>query len=49
LPFADNSFDILFHFGGVNLFNNPDLALREFVRVVRRGGCAKKANLRISY
>jgi ubiquinone/menaquinone biosynthesis C-methylase UbiE len=38
LPFADNSFDILFHFGGVNLFNYPDLALREFVRVVRRGG-----------
>jgi ubiquinone/menaquinone biosynthesis C-methylase UbiE len=38
LPFADNSFDALFHFGGVNLFNNPDQALREFVRVVRKGG-----------
>ena len=38
LPFADSSFDALFHFGGVNLFNDPDLALREFVRVVRKGG-----------
>ena len=38
LPFSDNSFDALFHFGGVNLFNDPNLALREFVRVVRKGG-----------
>ncbi len=38
LPFADNAFDGLFHFGGVNLFNDPDLALAEFVRVVRPGG-----------
>ena len=38
LPFADESFDALFHFGGVNLFNAPAQALSEFVRVVRSGG-----------
>ncbi len=38
LPFADESFDALFHFGGVNLFSDPDQALSEFVRVVRKGG-----------
>lgn len=38
LPFADESFDALFHFGGINLFNDPQVALQEFVRVVRKGG-----------
>ena len=38
LPFADAAFDALFHFGGVNLFNDPARALREFVRVVKPGG-----------
>jgi ubiquinone/menaquinone biosynthesis C-methylase UbiE len=38
LPFADESFDALFHFGGVNLFSDPGQALGEFVRVVRKGG-----------
>ena len=38
LPFADESFDALFHFGGINLFNEPQAALAEFVRVVRKGG-----------
>lgn len=38
LPFGDAAFDALFHFGGVNLFNDPDRALAEFVRVVRPGG-----------
>jgi ubiquinone/menaquinone biosynthesis C-methylase UbiE len=38
LPFADNSFDVLFHFGGVNLFNDPDKAIQEFIRVVKRNG-----------
>ena len=38
LPFADAAFDALFHFGGVNLFNQPARALAEFVRVVRPGG-----------
>lgn len=27
LPFADNSFDALYHFGGINLFNNPQKAI----------------------
>jgi ubiquinone/menaquinone biosynthesis C-methylase UbiE len=38
LPFADNSFDGLFHFGGVNLFNNPKQAIQEFIRVVKKDG-----------
>ena len=38
LPFAENSFDALFHFGGVNLFNEPERAIHEFVRVVKNGG-----------
>jgi SAM-dependent methyltransferase len=38
LPFADDSFDALFHFGGINLFNDPERALAEFVRVVKKGG-----------
>ncbi len=38
LPFVDESFEALFHFGGINLFNEPNKALHEFVRVVRKGG-----------
>jgi ubiquinone/menaquinone biosynthesis C-methylase UbiE len=38
LPFEDDSFDALFHFGGINLFNEPQKALSEFMRVVRKGG-----------
>jgi ubiquinone/menaquinone biosynthesis C-methylase UbiE len=38
LPFADNSFDALFHFGGVNLFNDPQKAIDEFIRVVKKDG-----------
>lgn len=38
LPFADATFDALFHFGGVNLFNDPGQAVDEFLRVVRKGG-----------
>ncbi len=38
LPFCDNSFDALFHFGGVNLFNEPEKAINEFVRVVKKDG-----------
>lgn len=33
-----SGFDAVFHFGGVNLFNDPDRALREFVRVVKKDG-----------
>jgi len=44
LPFADESFDALFHFGGVNLFDNPERALNEFVRVVHKGGIVSWAD-----
>ena len=48
LPFADESFDALFHFGGVNLFNDPAHALGEFVRVVRKGGLVSWADEQMS-
>ena len=38
LPFEDNTFDGLFHFGGVNLFSEPERSLKEFSRVVKTGG-----------
>jgi SAM-dependent methyltransferase len=38
LPFADNSFDAAFHFGGINLFNNPTAGVTEMARVVKEGG-----------
>jgi SAM-dependent methyltransferase len=38
LPFADNFFDAAFHFGGINLFDDIRLAIREMDRVVKPGG-----------
>jgi ubiquinone/menaquinone biosynthesis C-methylase UbiE len=38
LPFDDNSFDALFHFGSVNLYNEPEKAVKNFVRVVKKNG-----------
>lgn len=38
LPFQTGCFDGLFHFGGVNLFSEPEKALSEFARVVKPGG-----------
>jgi ubiquinone/menaquinone biosynthesis C-methylase UbiE len=38
LPFFDDSFDALFHFGGINLFNDPQKAINEFIRVVKKDG-----------
>jgi ubiquinone/menaquinone biosynthesis C-methylase UbiE len=38
LPFASETFDAVFHFGGVNLFNEPEKAVCEFVRVAKKGG-----------
>lgn len=38
LPFAAGTFDAVFHFGGVNLFNDPAEAIREFCRVTGPGG-----------
>lgn len=38
LPFADNSFDRLISFGGLNVFGDIKKALSEMVRVVKPGG-----------
>jgi SAM-dependent methyltransferase len=38
LPFADDSFDAAFHFGGINTFGERRRALSEMNRVVRPGG-----------
>ncbi|MFH1120171.1 MAG: methyltransferase domain-containing protein [Bacteroidota bacterium] len=37
LPFADDSFDVVFHVGGINFFNNKQKALSEMIRVARPG------------
>jgi ubiquinone/menaquinone biosynthesis C-methylase UbiE len=38
LPFSDNFFDVVFHFGGINLFPNISLAIQEMTRVVKDKG-----------
>jgi ubiquinone/menaquinone biosynthesis C-methylase UbiE len=38
LPFADNSFDAYFHFGGINSFGNIKKAFAEMARVTKPGG-----------
>ncbi len=38
LPFADNSFDACFHFGGINAFGDIGRAFSEMARVTRPGG-----------
>jgi ubiquinone/menaquinone biosynthesis C-methylase UbiE len=37
LPFRDNSFDLVFHVGGINFFNDRRRALQEMLRVARPG------------
>ena len=37
LPFKDNTFDVVFHFGGINFFNDPKRAIREMIRVAKPG------------
>jgi ubiquinone/menaquinone biosynthesis C-methylase UbiE len=37
LPFADNSFDVVFHVGGINFFNDKARAIAEMIRVARPG------------
>jgi ubiquinone/menaquinone biosynthesis C-methylase UbiE len=37
LPFNDNEFDIVFHVGGINFFNDKALAIREMIRVAKKG------------
>jgi ubiquinone/menaquinone biosynthesis C-methylase UbiE len=38
LPFADKTFDFVFHFGGIKLFSSPDAGISECARVLRPGG-----------
>lgn len=38
LPFADEFFDATFHFGGINLFDDIQLAISEMARVTKSGG-----------
>lgn len=37
LPFIDEVFDVVFHFGGINFFNDKAAAIREMIRVARPG------------
>lgn len=37
LPFADASFDVVFHVGGINFFSDRAAAIREMIRVARPG------------
>lgn len=37
LPFKDESFDVVFHFGGINFFNDKAAAIREMLRVAKPG------------
>jgi ubiquinone/menaquinone biosynthesis C-methylase UbiE len=37
LPFRDDVFDVVFHMGGINFFNDRAAALREMIRVARPG------------
>lgn len=37
LPFKDNCFDVVFHVGGINFFNNKQAAITEMIRVAKSG------------
>jgi ubiquinone/menaquinone biosynthesis C-methylase UbiE len=37
LPFTDASFDVVFHVGGINFFNDRAKAIREMIRVAKPG------------
>ena len=37
LPFADNTFDMVFHIGGINFFNDKARAVQEMIRVAKTG------------
>ncbi len=37
LPFADNSFDSIFHIGGINFFSDKKKAIDEMIRVAKPG------------
>ena len=37
LPFKDDTFDVVFHLGAINLFENKKLAIDEMIRVAKPG------------
>lgn len=37
LPYADESFDVVFHVGGINFFSDRGAAIREMIRVAKPG------------
>ena len=37
LPFKNEAFDVVFHFGGINFFNDRAAAIREMIRVAKPG------------
>jgi ubiquinone/menaquinone biosynthesis C-methylase UbiE len=37
LPFRDEVFDVVFHVGGINFFNDGERAIREMIRVAKPG------------
>jgi ubiquinone/menaquinone biosynthesis C-methylase UbiE len=37
LPFAEESFDVVYQMGGINFFSDQRRAIQEMVRVARRG------------
>lgn len=37
LPYRDNAFDVVFHLGAINLFEDKGLAIREMIRVAKSG------------
>jgi ubiquinone/menaquinone biosynthesis C-methylase UbiE len=37
LPFVDDAFDVVFHMGGVNFFNDKSQGLHEIIRVAKAG------------
>jgi ubiquinone/menaquinone biosynthesis C-methylase UbiE len=39
LPFADSSFDVVFHVGGISFFNDQAKAIREMMRRFRWARC----------
>ncbi len=38
IPFKDEHFDVVFHIGGINFFNDKEKAIQEMIRVARPGG-----------
>lgn len=38
LPFRDGVFEVVYHIGGVNFFQDPRKAIQEMMRVTKRGG-----------